>query len=132
MQFGANMDGLWLSEEALPGFRETSLRFMRRAQGVSEMLMRCFARGLGFEEEYFVRAHDVSRKESQTVLRLVSLVLSSSFRCPSPILSFILHLVSRVTTDANTDDNNNNNSFITSKSTSPPLSQMDTTEPALT
>ncbi|CZT49400.1 uncharacterized protein RSE6_10241 [Rhynchosporium secalis] len=31
----------------------------------------CFARGLGVEDDYFVRAHDVLRKESQTVLRLL-------------------------------------------------------------
>jgi len=71
MQFGANMEGLWLPENELPGFREKSLEFMRAAQGVSEKLMVCFARGLGFEDDYFVKAHDVRRKESQTVLRLL-------------------------------------------------------------
>jgi isopenicillin N synthase-like dioxygenase len=71
MQFGSAMDGKWLPETTLPGFKETSLEFMRKAQGVSEKLMVCFARGLGFEDDYFVRAHDVSRPESQTVLRLL-------------------------------------------------------------
>jgi len=71
MQFGSNMAGSWLPESTLPGFKETSLGFMRKAQDVSEKLMLCFARGLGFEDDYFVKAHDVSRPESQTVLRLL-------------------------------------------------------------
>jgi isopenicillin N synthase-like dioxygenase len=71
MQFGSNMEGMWLPEEVLPGFKNTSLEFMRKAQAVSEKLMVCFARGLGFEDDYFVKAHDISRAESQTVLRLL-------------------------------------------------------------
>jgi isopenicillin N synthase-like dioxygenase len=71
MQFGANMNGLWLPDGTLPGFKETSLAFMRKAQDVSEKLMLCFARGLGFPDDYFSIAHDVSRPESQTVLRLL-------------------------------------------------------------
>lgn len=71
MQYGAAMEGMWLSEDALPGFREQSLSFMHRAQEVSEKLMVCFARGLGFEDDYFVKAHDVSRPSAQTVLRLL-------------------------------------------------------------
>jgi len=71
MQFGSNMSGMWLPESTLPGFKDTSLEFMRKAQAVSEKLMICFARGLGFEDDYFVKAHDISRPESQTVLRLL-------------------------------------------------------------
>lgn len=71
MQFGANMNGLWLPESTLPGFKQTSLGFMHAAQGVSEKLMLCFARGLGFPDDYFIKAHDVARPESQTVLRLL-------------------------------------------------------------
>jgi isopenicillin N synthase-like dioxygenase len=71
MQFGANMEGLWLGEETLPDFKEESLWFMHAAQGVSEKLMVCFARGLGFPDDFFIKAHDISRPESQTVLRLL-------------------------------------------------------------
>ncbi|TAQ91344.1 hypothetical protein B7494_g361 [Chlorociboria aeruginascens] len=71
MQFGSNMNGLWLPDDALPGFRETSLQFMRAVQEVSERLMVCFARGLGFPDNYFVDFHDISRPDSQTVLRLL-------------------------------------------------------------
>ena len=44
---------------------------MKQAQSVSEKLMICFARGLGFDDDYFVKAHDVTRPESQTVCRLL-------------------------------------------------------------
>ena len=71
MQFGSNMSGLWLPDSVLPDFKPTSLAFMKKAQGVSEKLMICFARGLGFDDDYFIKAHDVSRPESQTVLRLL-------------------------------------------------------------
>ncbi|KAI1853431.1 hypothetical protein JX265_012722 [Neoarthrinium moseri] len=69
MQFGKMMEGMWLSEETLPGFRKQSLGFMRKAQAVSEKMMICFARGLGFPDDYFVKAHDVSNPNIQTVLR---------------------------------------------------------------
>jgi isopenicillin N synthase-like dioxygenase len=71
MQFGANMNGSWLPDDVLPGFKDGSLEFMRKCQDVSERLMLCFARGLGFDDDYFVKAHDVSRGESKTVLRLL-------------------------------------------------------------
>ena len=63
--------GRWLENETLPGFREEALSFMKQAQSVSEKLMICLARGLGFDDDYFVKAHDVSRPESQTVCRLL-------------------------------------------------------------
>jgi isopenicillin N synthase-like dioxygenase len=44
---------------------------MHQAQSVSEKLMFCFARGLGFEDDFFIKAHDVSRESSQTVCRLL-------------------------------------------------------------
>lgn len=71
LQFGSNMDGLWLPEDKLPGFKDESLQFMKLCQNVSEKLMVCFARGLGFEDDYFIKAHDISRPNSQTVLRLL-------------------------------------------------------------
>jgi len=71
LQFGANMEGLWVSDEQLKGFKAASLEFMRKTQGVSEKLMVCFARGLGFADDYFIKAHDISRPESQSVLRLL-------------------------------------------------------------
>lgn len=71
MQFGDNMKGKWLEEEVLPGFKANSLEFMNKVQDVSEKLMVCFARGLGFPDDYFIKAHDIRRPESQTVARLL-------------------------------------------------------------
>ncbi|KAH7033244.1 uncharacterized protein B0I36DRAFT_321031 [Microdochium trichocladiopsis] len=71
MQYGSNMDGKWLSEETIPGFKKQSLEFMHKCQGVSAKLMTCFARGLGFDDEYFIRAHNVERSNVQTVLRML-------------------------------------------------------------
>jgi hypothetical protein len=65
------MSGRWMDEKDLPGFKDASLQFMRHAQQVSEQLMACFARGLGFPDDYFVKVHDVSRPDSQTVARLL-------------------------------------------------------------
>jgi isopenicillin N synthase-like dioxygenase len=71
LQFGENMKGLWMSNEQLPEFKAKSLAFMSQVQAVSEKLMVCFARGLGFEDDYFVKYHDVSQPNSQSVLRLL-------------------------------------------------------------
>lgn len=71
MQFGENMQGRWIGNEDLPGFKDASLKFMHRVQHVSEQLMVCLARGLGFPDDYFVKVHDVSRPDSQTVARLL-------------------------------------------------------------
>lgn len=60
-----------MAEDALPGFKTNAQTFMRKAQGVSEKLMTCFARGLGFPDDYFVKVHDVTRPDCQSVLRLL-------------------------------------------------------------
>lgn len=71
MQFGENMEGRWIEESVLPGFKDTSLKFMHHVQAVSEKLMICFARGLGFADDHFVKAHDITQSDSQTVARLL-------------------------------------------------------------
>ena len=71
LQFGENMKDHWISEEDAPGFKNSSLEFMQKVHDVSERLMICLARGLGFPDDYFIKAHDVSRPNSQSVLRLL-------------------------------------------------------------
>ncbi|KAK8086145.1 leucoanthocyanidin dioxygenase [Apiospora phragmitis] len=77
LQFGENMVGhegasLWLRDEHLPGFRDRCLVFMHRVQRVSERLMVCLARGLGFEgDDYFIKYHDASKPTCQSVMRLL-------------------------------------------------------------
>ncbi len=98
-----HMAGRWVSEHDLPGFRAQSLAFMHACHGLSQKLMVCLARGLGFGavdshgpatngarngashgntngssssgetitagEDVFVRAHDITRPNIQSVLR---------------------------------------------------------------
>lgn len=73
MQFGENMNGVWIGDDQMSGFgfKETALGFMRRVQDVSEKLMLCFARGLGLPDDYFIKYHDVTRANSQTTMRLL-------------------------------------------------------------
>lgn len=71
MQYGAAMDGMWLPDDVLDGFQQQSLDFMHKVQAVSERLMVCFARGLGFPDRYFADYHDVTKPNIQTVLRLL-------------------------------------------------------------
>lgn len=71
LQFSENMQGRWIGENLLPDFKETSLDFLHRVQAVSEKLMICFARGLGFPDNFFIECHDVSKPDSQTVGRLL-------------------------------------------------------------
>ena len=71
LQFGENMKGLWMSDEHVPEFQAKCLAFMRRVQKVSENLMICFARGLGFPDDFFIKFHDISRPNSQTTFRLL-------------------------------------------------------------
>ncbi|KAI1192020.1 oxoglutarate/iron-dependent oxygenase [Nemania serpens] len=71
MRYGPVMEDAWLPEDTLPGFRAAGLAFMGKVQAVSEKLMVCLARGLGFEDDYFVRAHDTADPDIQTVLRLL-------------------------------------------------------------
>ncbi|KAJ5170044.1 uncharacterized protein N7500_002827 [Penicillium coprophilum] len=71
LQFGENMNELWVKYDDLPGFQTACLDFMNRTQKVSECLMRCFARGLGFPENFFIECHGISRPNSQTTMRLL-------------------------------------------------------------
>lgn len=71
LQFGENMIDRWIAEEDVPGFKERSLEFMHRVQGISENIMVCLARGLGFADDYFVKYHDPARPDSQSTLRLL-------------------------------------------------------------
>jgi isopenicillin N synthase-like dioxygenase len=71
LQFGDNMKNHWIGDDVLPGFKDQSLEFMRQVQSVSEKLMLCLARGLGFPDDYFVKSHDSTRPDSQSCLRLL-------------------------------------------------------------
>jgi isopenicillin N synthase-like dioxygenase len=60
-----------MSDDVLPGFEKRSRQSMEHCQAVSEKMMRCFAGGLGFEEDFFIKAHDIKRDNIQSFLRLL-------------------------------------------------------------
>lgn len=76
LQFGDNMQGLWVADEHLPAFQTTALAFMHRVQHISERLTRCFGQamfraGPGLSDDFFIKCQDVSRSDWQTTMRLL-------------------------------------------------------------
>ncbi|KAI7787334.1 leucoanthocyanidin dioxygenase [Diaporthe eres] len=81
LQYGENMlsggkgdsgyTSMWMSDIHLPGFKDDCLEFMHQIQEVSNKLMVCLARSLGFPDAYFLQSHDPSDPKCQTVLRLL-------------------------------------------------------------
>ena len=66
-----HMDGLWPTEDELPGFRESMLGFERRCWTLAMQVLSCFADRLGFERDFFTRAHDPSSDTYQSTLRIL-------------------------------------------------------------
>jgi isopenicillin N synthase-like dioxygenase len=65
------MAGLWPSESELPGFQAATLRFERQCWEVGMQLLSCFAYKLGFDAEFFTRAHDPQQPGYQSTLRML-------------------------------------------------------------
>ncbi|KAB8212005.1 hypothetical protein BDV34DRAFT_233966 [Aspergillus parasiticus] len=61
----------WPSDDDVPGFQNTTREFMNKCAGISDQVLTCFARGLGFEEDYFKIANDPSQPDCLTQLRLI-------------------------------------------------------------
>ncbi|WWD04625.1 hypothetical protein V865_002696 [Kwoniella europaea PYCC6329] len=71
LQF-ARMEGLWPSDEDLPGFRERAEKFMNQVRDLSVKVMECFAEGLGLPLNTFTEGTvDPGVGDSQDVLRLL-------------------------------------------------------------
>ncbi|MGG7102908.1 isopenicillin N synthase family dioxygenase [Rhodococcus sp. 24CO] len=66
-----HMGDLWPTDDELAGFRETILDFEARCWGVAMALLSCFADKLGFERDFFAKAHDPSVTSYQSTLRLL-------------------------------------------------------------
>ncbi|POM26549.1 2OG-Fe(II) oxygenase superfamily protein [Actinomadura rubteroloni] len=62
-----HMDGLWPSDE----FRTTLLRFEAQCRDLAMKLLSCFATRLGFDADFFARAHDPSDPGYRSTLRLL-------------------------------------------------------------
>lgn len=65
------MAGLYPSEEELPGFKATMLAFEEASWAVGMKVLSCFADKLGFERDFFTRAHDPASDTYQSTLRLL-------------------------------------------------------------
>ena len=65
------MAGLYPTEDELPGFRDTLLAFEQASWAVGMKVLSCFAEKLGFERDFFTRAHDPARDTYQSTLRLL-------------------------------------------------------------
>ncbi|MFF3572117.1 isopenicillin N synthase family dioxygenase [Nocardia jiangxiensis] len=66
-----HMAGLWPVEQELPGFRDFMLEFERHCWELAMWVLSCFADRLGFDREFFARAHDPGSAEYQSTLRLI-------------------------------------------------------------
>lgn len=65
------MQGLWPSESDLPGFRQETLAFERQCWEVGMRLLSCFAFKLGFDPDFFTRAHNPEVSTYQSTLRML-------------------------------------------------------------
>jgi isopenicillin N synthase-like dioxygenase len=66
-----NMDGLWPAEDVLPGFRSTMEEMEATAWRVAMDVLSCFADRLGFDRDFFARAHDPVGEGYQSTVRLL-------------------------------------------------------------
>ncbi len=67
----SRMEGLWPDEAELPGFRDRMLAFERQCWQLGMKVLSCFADQLGFERDFFTRAHDPEQSGYQSTLRLL-------------------------------------------------------------
>jgi len=66
-----HMDDLWPNQTVVPEFQRVMLDFEYNAWQLGMKVLSCFAERLGFEREFFTRAHDRSSEEYQSTLRLL-------------------------------------------------------------
>ncbi|GGF71534.1 isopenicillin N synthase family dioxygenase [Alteromonas lipolytica] len=65
------MQGLWPTEEELPGFATEMLDFEQQCWQVGMQVLSCFADKLGFDTDFFTQAHDPASGAYQSTLRLL-------------------------------------------------------------
>jgi isopenicillin N synthase-like dioxygenase len=90
------MAGLYPTEQELPGFKATMLAFEQICWTVGMKVLSCFAQRLGFERDFFTRAHDPDRDAYQSTLRLLHYY---------PIPADVQHRLDYVRGGAHTDFN---------------------------
>ena len=65
------MDGLWPTEDELPGFRSTMEALEAASREVAMRVLSCLGERLGFDRDFFARAHDPVSPGYQSTLRLL-------------------------------------------------------------
>jgi len=66
-----HMDNLWPNQTMVPEFQRIILDFEHRAWSLGMSILSCFAEKLGFESDFFTKAHNRSSEEYQSTLRLL-------------------------------------------------------------
>jgi len=66
-----NMSGCWPEESKLPNFKKVTLDFEQKAWELGMQVLSCFANKLGFERDFFTKAHDKTQDTYQSTLRLL-------------------------------------------------------------
>ncbi|MDP9045207.1 MAG: isopenicillin N synthase family oxygenase [Pseudomonadota bacterium] len=66
-----HMDGLWPGEVHVAGFQATLLAFESECWSVAMRVLSCLAMRMGFDADFFTRAHDPTRATYQSTLRLL-------------------------------------------------------------
>lgn len=66
-----HMGELWPGEDELAGFQATMLDFERKCRELGMKVLSCFADKLGFDSDFFTRAHDPASAGYQSTLRLL-------------------------------------------------------------
>ncbi|WP_020109797.1 isopenicillin N synthase family oxygenase [Nocardia sp. 348MFTsu5.1] len=67
----SNMDDLWPGDDVLAGFTSTILEFEHKCWALAMELLSMFADKLGFDREFFTRAHEPTSPGYQSTLRLL-------------------------------------------------------------
>ncbi|KAG0126574.1 hypothetical protein HOY82DRAFT_101556 [Tuber indicum] len=71
LQYHRLGDRSWPQDPSVPEFAQTVASFMEKTHALSMNILSIFALALGFPEDFFVKAHDVSRTDAQSTLRLL-------------------------------------------------------------
>ena len=66
-----HMDDRWPNQTVVPEFHRIMLDFEYRAWQLGMQVLSCFAERLGFERDFFTKAHDRRQPDYQSTLRLL-------------------------------------------------------------
>ncbi|KKK21936.1 hypothetical protein AOCH_000175 [Aspergillus ochraceoroseus] len=61
----------WPSDEDVAGFHATLSSFIAKCEVISDRVLRCFSVALGFPEDFFKQAHDVTKPDCLTQFRFL-------------------------------------------------------------